>query len=85
MITFNNKSKLRMLELNDREKTILNYASYFRLWSKTASYKFKTLPLLIAFLATNIKCKNANFIIYAVANSLPNQTTPADACIGNFN
>ena len=45
MITFNNKSKLRMLELNDREKIILDNANYFRLWSKTASYKFKTLPL----------------------------------------
>ena len=63
MITFNNKSKLRMLELNDREKTILNNASYFRLWSKTASYKFKTLPLLIDFLATNIKNIKSNEII----------------------
>ena len=83
----NNKFGVKFLELNSREKEILNNASYFRLWSKSCSYKFKDIYDLVVFCMHSFSDKrNTNkFCIYAIANSLSNQSTPTDACIGSFN
>ena len=78
---------IKYLELNPREELIFNNASYFKLWSKSCSYKFGNLNDLGHFCMTSFSDKkNTNkFLIYAVANSLPNQSTPTDAMIGSFN
>ena len=86
------KRKITMLPLNEREGQILEHADTFKLWSKNNSYEFKKLTDLIDYCKFVLNYKamfkkennNDNYIIYAIANSLPNQTTPADACIGNF-
>ena len=82
----NNVWGLRFLELNERENLILDNANYFKLWSKKCSYKFKSLYDLASFCMNLLNKKNnTKFVVYAVANSLPNQSTPTDACIGSFN
>ena len=77
---------LKFLELNPRETLILEHACHFKLWSKKSSYEFKSLYDLASFcIVLHNRKKNNKFLIYAVANSLPNQSTPTDAMIGTIN
>lgn len=69
---------IKFLELNPREKIIVNNATSYTLWSKKRTLKFKTSIEVLEYANTRIKSNNEKFIIYAVMDN-------TDACIGTIN
>lgn len=68
---------INYLELNSREKYIVDNADYFTLWSKRSKKEFDTLDQLQDHV-NNTELDNLKYLVYAVLDF-------GDACIGTIN